>query len=205
MKQRILNHFRQNDEILYRWAIKFKNLPALQKDVPSNYLVRLTYEIVGQQLSGKVADAIFARFKKLFRGAITARKILLLPHQKLRKTGMSNAKARYLKYLAKAIANGTLRLSKLDSLPDEEVKRQLLEVKGIGPWTTEMFLMFTLGREDVFSPGDLGLQKGVRKIYKLAVMPNRKKLEMLIKRWSPYRTWAARILWRSVDEKSPAL
>ncbi len=112
---------------------------------------------------------------------------------------MSNAKAKYLKYLAEAVISGKLQLNKLDSLPDEEVKKQLIQVKGIGPWTAEMFLMFTLGRPDVFSHGDLGLRKGLKKIYGFKKDPSIKKVEKIIQKWSPYKTFASLILWEVIE------
>lgn len=201
MNQKILNHFKLKDKILYKWALKVGKLEEIKKDRPSNYFSRLCYEIVGQQLSGKVASVIFIRFKKLFPGnQVTAKHAVVIPHKKLRGVGMSNAKARYIKYLAKAVLDKKLPLSKFDKMTDKEVQESLLAVKGIGPWTTEMFLMFTLARPDVFSFGDLGLKKGLMKVYKLKKEPIKQKAEKIISRWTPYKSYASRILWRSIDE-----
>jgi len=125
--------------------------------------------------------------------------ILSMSHGQLRATGMSNAKARYVRNLAEEIVHGDLPISSLDSMTDEEVIDKLTKVKGIGPWTAEMFLMFTLGREDVFSFGDLGLKKAIIKIYGFKKDPARKQIEKIISRWSPYKTYASRILWASLE------
>ncbi len=202
MSKKILNHFKLKDKILYQWALKIGKLEEIKKDRPVNYFSRLCYEIVGQQLSGKVASVIFARFKKLFPGSkVTAKKAVFMSHKKLRAIGMSNAKARYVKYLAKAVLDKKLPLSKFDKMTDEKVQESLLAVKGIGPWTAEMFLMFTLARPDVFSFGDLGLKKGLMKVYKLKKEPTSQKTEKIISRWTPYKSYASRILWQSLEEK----
>ncbi len=200
MFKKALNHFKLKDKILYQWALKVGKLEDIKKDRPSNYFSRLCYEIVGQQLSGKVASVIFIRFKKLFPGnKVTAKKAAAISHKKLRGVGMSNAKARYVKYLAKAVLNKTLPLSRFDKMPDEKVKESLLAVKGIGPWTCEMFLMFTLARPDVFSFGDLGLKKGLMKVYRLKKEPSKEKMEKITSKWAPYRSYASRVLWQVIE------
>ncbi len=112
---------------------------------------------------------------------------------------MSNAKAKYVKNLAETIIKGIIEIDNLDDLSDEEVKKELLQVKVIGPWTAEMFLMFTLVRPDVFSHGDLGLKKGIKKIYRFKKDPSIKTVEIIIKKWSPYKTYACLILWESME------
>jgi len=199
MNKKILEHFRKNDPLLHSYAIKVKVIKILKKVDPENYFLKLCDAIAGQQLSGKAADAIFARFKKLYPKGVTPKSVLETNHEKLRSVGMSNAKARYLRNLAGAVVNGKLHLDNLNNLSDEEVKRQLTQVKGIGPWTAEMFLMFTLGREDVFSHGDLGLRKGLKKIYGFKKDPSIKTAERIIKKWSPYKTYASLILWESLE------
>lgn len=203
MDKKVLNHFRKSDKVLYPWVLKSGELEKIKKDKPANYFSRLCYEIIGQQLSGKVAAVIFNRFKNLFRGGrVTAKQTVKLSRRRLRGVGLSNAKAEYLKHLARAVVDKKLPLSKFDKMPDEEVKQSLLAVKGIGPWTCEMFLMFTLAREDVFSLGDLGLKKGLMKIYHLKKEPTEKQMKRIAKNWSPYKTFASRVLWHSLEKKS---
>ncbi|MBI5127025.1 DNA-3-methyladenine glycosylase 2 family protein [Candidatus Roizmanbacteria bacterium] len=199
MDKKILNHFKKNDPLLHAIALKIGVLKIMTKESPENYFIKLCNEITGQQLSGASADAIFKRFKQLYPKGITPKGVLNTSHEKLRAVGMSNAKAKYLRYLAKAVVDKKLQLDKLDSLSDEEVKRQLTQVKGIGPWTAEMFLMFTLSRSNVFSHGDLGLRKGLKKIYGFKKDPSIKTVEKIIKKWSPYKTFGARILWKSLE------
>ena len=199
MDKKILNHFKKHDPLLHSFALKIGVVKVLGKENPRNYFLKLCNEITGQQLSGASADAIFTRFKKLYPKGVTPKAVLGTSHAKLRKVGMSNAKARYLRYLAEAVVEGKLQLNKLDSLPDEEVKKQLIQVKGIGPWTAEMFLMFTLGRPDVFSHGDLGLRKGLKKIYGFKKDPSIKRIEKIISKWSPYKTFASLILWEVLE------
>lgn len=199
MNKKILSHFKKHDPLLHSFAIKIGVVEVFKKENPKNYFLKLCEEIAGQQLSGASADAIFSRFKKLYPKGVTPKTVLKTTHEKLRSVGMSNAKAKYLKNLAQAIVEDKLQLNKLDQLEDEEIKRQLTQVKGIGPWTAEMFLMFTLGRPDVFSHGDLGLRKGLKKIYGFKKDPTKKQAEKIVNKWSPYKTFGSRILWASLE------
>lgn len=202
MNRIIINHFKAKDPTMYRWALKCKDLKEIKKARPDRYFIELCDAIVGQQLSGKAASSIFAKFKKLFSaGKITPRKVSVISHAKLRTAGLSDAKARYLKYLARAVLSKELPLSKLDAMPDEDVTERLIQVKGIGPWTAEMFLMFTLGRKNIFSFGDLGLKKGILKVYNLKALPSKERLEKVIAKWSPYKSYASRILWKSIEKE----
>lgn len=200
MNKKILNHFKKNDPTIYSIAIKIGELETIKKDKPENYFYRLCREIICQQLSDKAGESIFNRFKKLFsKELVKASNIISIPHERLRSSGMSHAKARYVRNLAEAIINGNLPILNLDSMTDEEILETLTKVKGIGPWTAQMFLMFTLGRENIFSHGDLGLKKGMMKIYKLKTEPTKNQIEKIISKWSPYKTYASRILWASLE------
>ena len=199
MNSTILNHFKKNDPLLYSFVLRTKISKTIEKENPKNYFVKLCQEIIGQQLSGRVAEVIFGRFKKLYKGEIVPKKVIETPHEVLRGVGMSNAKAKYVKSLAAEIIGGGLDLDRLDELTDDEVKDHLLRVKGIGPWTAEMFLIFTLGRPDIFSHGDLGLKKGIKKVYGLKKDPSRRTVEKIIKKWSPYKSFASLILWESLE------
>ncbi len=199
MNKAVLDHFKKNDPLLYSFVLRTKISKTLKKESPKNYFVKLCREIIGQQLSGRVAEVIFERFKKLYKGEIVPQKVIETPHEVLRGVGMSNAKAKYVKSLAAEIIGGGLDLDRLDELTDDEVKDHLLRVKGIGPWTAEMFLIFTLGRPDIFSHGDLGLKKGIKKVYGLKKDPSRRTVEKIIKKWSPYKSFASLILWESLE------
>jgi DNA-3-methyladenine glycosylase II len=156
--------------------------------------------IVGQQLSGKAAKTIFTRFQALC-GKISAKRVVALNLEELRSVGISYAKGRALHDLADRIESGLLNLKDIDRIEDEELRHRLIAVRGIGPWTSEIILMFTLHRADVFSAGDLGLQKGVQLVYNLKSLPSHAYVTRVSLGWSPYRTYAALLLWRLVDSK----
>ncbi|MEI6578852.1 MAG: DNA-3-methyladenine glycosylase 2 family protein [Eubacteriales bacterium] len=161
----------------------------------------LTASIVGQQLSGKVADVIYARVNKLCNLNINPRIILELPVEKIRKAGLSYSKINYLKNLASAVEDKSIIFENIDALTNEEIIAMLTAVKGIGQWTAEMFLIFTLGREDVFSAGDGGLQRAVCQIYGIEEKPTKKQLEDISGNWKPYRTYASLYLWDTLNKK----
>jgi len=196
MNRRIFAHFKKNDPLLYSY-IKRVNLP--ERSLPKDLFVDLCDAIISQQLSGKAAATIFTRFQNLFpKKRVTAHGLLSLSDSKIRSCGTSNAKVASLKDLAKKVGNKELDLERLRTLPDEEVMQELVKVKGIGPWTAEMFLMFSLGREDVFSHGDLGLRNAIKKIYGFKKEPTRGQIEKIVNSWSPYRSYACRVLWHSL-------
>ena len=194
-----LNHFKKNDPILYKVALMV-NITGLVK--PEDPFIDLVETIINQQLSDKAAATIFGRFKKLFpEEKITAEKLLKIPDEKIREAGISYSKIKYIKGIAQQIKNKKLNLKNLENLSDEDVINELVKLKGIGAWTAEMYLMFTLARPDVFSAGDLGLQNAIVKLYKIKQKPTRERLLEISIKWSPYRTTASRILWRSLDLK----
>lgn len=198
--KKILNHFKKKDPILYFYALKINQLEPIKKDRPENYFLRLCKEIICQQLSNKAGDVIFGRFQKLFpNDFVQPLDILSISHERLRASGMSNAKAHYVRNLAEEIIHGTSQIYHLDVMSDEEIIKELTRIKGIGRWTAEMFLIFTLGRENIFSFGDLGLKKGIIKIYNLKREPLKKQIEKIISKWSPYKSYASRVLWASLD------
>lgn len=157
----------------------------------------LARSIAGQQLSGKAATTIWGRVEKLLSGEITPIKYLATADEDLRQAGLSGNKTKYIKNLAEAVQNGTIQLDKMKDLTDEEVIAQLTTVKGIGRWTAEMFLIFSLARPDVFSFGDGGLYNAMKKLY--GGVLTRAKQEEITERWKPYRTYASLLLWESLD------
>lgn len=161
----------------------------------------LAESIVSQQLSGKAASAIVDRINILAKTKTfpDAKTILKLHTEDLRKAGLSYAKVAYIKDLAAKTLAGEVEFDKFDQMNDEEIITELTRVKGIGRWTAHMFLMFALGREDIWAVGDLGLKKGVQKLYGLKTLPNEKKMEKIGKKWVPYRSHVALYLWRSLD------
>lgn len=162
-----------------------------------DHFYNLTRNIIYQQLAGKAASTIFGRFKDLV-GDITPAKIIQFEDQSFRDVGLSWAKAKYVKDLASKVQSGEVILTNLDTLDNEAVIAELTKVKGIGRWTAEMFLLFTLHREDVFSYGDLGLKNGLAKLYHLAD-PGREKIDSIAARWSPYESYGSICLWHYLD------
>jgi DNA-3-methyladenine glycosylase II len=161
----------------------------------------LAESIIYQQLSGKAASAIFDHFLDLFprRRFPTPGRLLTVPMARLRSAGLSTQKANYLLDLAAKFCDGTIQPRKFSKMNDEEIAEHLIQVKGIGQWTADMFLMFGLNRPDVLPVGDLGIRNGFRKLYRLRKEPTPDKMIALAEPWRPYRTVAAWYLWRAVE------
>ena len=168
-----------------------------------NICLRLCASIMSQQLSTKVAEVIFKRFLQLFDGAEpTPQQIVKTPFDKLRAIGLSNAKTQYVLNVAQFAIDHNLDDKRLKKMSDEEVIELLTQIKGVGKWTVEMLLMFTLGREDIFSIDDYGIQTAVKKLYVLDDSNKKEFREKLLKisaKWKPYRTYACLHLWRWKD------
>jgi len=164
-----------------------------------NYYESLVEAIITQQLAGSAAKAISNRFHSLYGKSFPKPiDVINTSDSKLRKTGLSRPKIKYIKELSKAIESRKLRMRSLSILKDEEVIEQLTQVKGIGRWTAEMFLIFSLGRMDVLPVGDLGLRKGIQRYNSADELPNAAEIEKLAERWRPYRTVATWYLWKSL-------
>jgi len=164
-----------------------------------NVCLHLCYSIMSQQLSTKVADVFHRRFLSLYGGKEpTPKQIVDTPFEKLRGIGLSNAKANYVFNVCKFFIDEKITDASLHKMSNEELIKYLSQIKGVGQWTVEMILMFTLGREDVFAVDDLGIQQAICKLYKIDAADKKamkqKMLEVSAK-WSPYRTYACRYLW----------
>jgi DNA-3-methyladenine glycosylase II len=160
----------------------------------------LARAIVGQQLSTRAARSIWEKLIGLFGGELpTPEELLRKRRTTLRKAGLSNAKVEFLRDLAAHVKDGRLDLKRLSELPDEDVIAELIEVKGVGQWTAEMFLIFHLARPDVVSVGDLGIRRAVQIAYDMDDLPGPEELEKLAEEWRPHRTLACLYLWRSLD------
>jgi DNA-3-methyladenine glycosylase II len=160
----------------------------------------LARAIVGQQLSTRAARSIWEKLQGLFGGSTpTPEELLRRRPQTLRKAGLSNAKVEFLRDLAGHVKDGRLDLRSLKRLSDEDVVAELIEVKGVGRWTAEMFLIFHLGRPDVVSSGDLGIRRAVQIAYGMDDLPGPEELERIAEEWRPHRTLACLYLWRSLD------
>lgn len=164
------------------------------------YFSDLCESIIGQQLSVKVADVIIQRVKDhLGVKILTVEIIKNADTEELRKLGNSYSKISYMKNLAEHWLNGSIKYNKFSELSDEEIINELVQVKGIGKWTAEMFLIFTLGRQDVFSAGDLILRNFITKNYRVGKKPKLSVLEKKSFKWKPYRTLASRTIWKALQ------
>ena len=170
----------------------------------TNICLRLCRSIVSQQLSTKVADVIYKRFLNLFDGKEpTPDQILAVSAQTLRSIGLSNAKVSYVQNVARYAAEKNMDHKVLNRMSDEEVITHLTSIKGVGRWTVEMLLMFTLGREDICPLDDLGAAQALIKLYGVKIKDKkklRKKMLQIASAWSPYRTYAYLYLWRWRDD-----
>ncbi len=175
----------------------------LELSTRKNIFLSLCNSIMSQQLSTKVADIIQARFVNLFDDKKpTPEKVLQLSHETLRSIGLSNAKVTYVQNVARFAIEKGMNASKLNKMSNEELIAYLTEIKGVGRWTVEMLLMFTLGREDVFAVDDLGIQQAIVSLYNIEnTEPKKIKIKMLSlsENWAPYRTYACMYLWRWKD------
>jgi len=199
-----VRHLKRVDPVLRR-TIKRVGPCRLGRDQDPERFGALADAIIYQQLALKAAQTISRRFWALYSAGDGQSKvkyprpeeILKTPRRKMRAAGLSRQKMAYIRDLALKTSDGTVRLDALDSIPDEEVILLLTQVKGIGRWTAEMFLIFSLGRRDVLPVGDLGLQHAIRLAYKLRKLPSAKKMEKLAEPWRPYRSVATWFLWKS--------
>jgi DNA-3-methyladenine glycosylase II len=167
---------------------------------PGDAYGALLRSIVGQQLSSKAARTIYERLIALFDNRTpTPRELLDTDPEEIRAAGLSRAKVTFLRDLAEHVEDGELDLEKLPELPDEEVLDQLTQVKGLGPWTVDMFLIFHLGRPDVLPVGDQGIRRAVQIEYGLDELPDASELERIAEPWRPHRSLACLYLWRSLD------
>jgi 3-methyladenine DNA glycosylase/8-oxoguanine DNA glycosylase len=159
----------------------------------------LVHAIISQQLSSKAAATIAGRFGALFEGGLTPERVATVSDTELRRVGLSTQKVRYIRDLCGRIQDGSLPLADLDALSDDRVIEALTQVKGIGRWTAEMFLMFRLHRPDVLPVGDLGIVKAVQRAYRLRKVPDARRLVKIGEPWRPYRSVACWYLWASLD------
>lgn len=168
--------------------------------------LRLCSSIMSQQLSVKVADVILRRFLLLFGGKEPSlQQILNIPVEQLRAVGLSNAKAQYVHHVCRFFIEQKLTDARLEKMSNEEAIACLTQIKGVGRWTTEMILMFTLAREDVFAVDDLGIQIAMSNLYKINRTDNKQMKQQMLKKaqkWAPYRTYACMYLWRFKDTKA---
>ena len=168
-----------------------------------DYFQSLLRSIVFQQLSGKAAQTIYERFVNLIpkNSNLCPNEVLKLDKDEMRKAGLSFQKINYVNNLSDYFENNSFQKKDVERMTDEEISKELIQIKGIGQWTIDMFLMFTLNRPDILPYKDLGIQKGIMKILNMKNHPTKKEMENCSSKWRPYRTIACWYLWRMVDDK----
>jgi DNA-3-methyladenine glycosylase II len=198
MHRKALAHLRQADPVL-RKVIEQVGPCRLRPLTEGSHFEFIARSIIYQQLSTKAAATIHGRVQALCGGAVAVEHLSRLPDEALRGAGLSRQKLGYLRDLSARAAAGTLDTVHFPDLPDEEITRQLTQVKGVGVWTAQMFLMFKLGRPDVLPVLDLGIRKGVQRAYRLRKLPDAKRVEKIAAPWAPYRTIGSWYMWRVLE------
>ncbi len=193
-----VRHLKSADPVLAKIIRKVGpcRIPA-PRPGPKSVFESLVMAILYQQLTAKSAGAIYKKFKALYPRYPGPEEVLATSDRALRGAGVSPQKAGYLKDLSAKVVDGTVNLQGLGRLSDEEVVEALTQIRGVGRWTAEMVLIFTLGRPDVLPVGDYGLQKAVRKAYGLRGLPKPGRFQRLAEPWRPYRSTASWYLWAS--------
>lgn len=196
-----LSLFRKNDRRLVAIIDKPVNTLPVQKNIP----LTLVQSIMNQQLNSKVADKIYHRFLQLYGSKEPSlQQIAETPRTALRAIGLSNAKAIYVHNVAEFCQSHEVTDKKLHGMSDEDVMELLTQIKGVGQWTVEILLVFSLGREDVFVIDDYGIQEAMIKLYRIKVLDKkqlREKLTRISDKWRPFRSYACLYLWQWRDEK----
>ncbi len=190
-----ISHLSKDKRI--RKIIEMQEPFVLQKR--KNICLHLCYNIMSQQLSTKVADVFHRRFLNIYNGKEpSAKQIAETPFETLRGIGLSNAKANYVLNVCRFFIDEKLTDARLHNMSNEELIKYLSQIKGVGQWTVEMILMFTIGREDVFAVDDLGIQQAICKLYNISPSDKKAMKQQMLNisaKWSPYRTYACRYLW----------
>ena len=195
-----LEHLSKNDKTL---STIIKNNGICNLTPRKEFFNSLLEAIIGQQLSVKAADSIITRFFAHFGQKPHPADVLNEDPDRMRELGLSNAKVKYVKDLASKILNQEILLDGIDKKTDTQIMDELLKVKGVGTWTVHMFLIFTLGRENVLPAGDLGIKKSIMINYKLKELPTEEQIIKISKRrgWAPHNSLASLYLWKSLDNK----
>jgi DNA-3-methyladenine glycosylase II len=190
-------HLRKADEVMREIIHR---VGPVKLRLEQNRFAMLVRSIISQQISTSAARSIRGRLEDLLApGSITPGDIVTLKAQQLRSVGLSGQKVSYIQDLAGRVHSGEVNLRQIGRLTDERVIERLTRVRGIGHWTAQMFLMFSLGRPDVFPHGDLGIRSAIRRAYGLDELPDRKQSEEIARPWHPHATIASWYLWRSLE------
>ncbi len=196
-----LRHLRSAEPRL-RTLIERHGPPRLQRT--RNSFQSLARSIIYQQLSGQAAATIYRRFMELFptRRFPSPEAVHAMSLAQLRSAGLSEQKATYLHTLAQKYLKGDIQPRRFNHMSGAEITAALTQVKGIGPWTADMFLLFALNRPDVLPVGDLGVRKGMQRLYQLSALPDAETMRQLAAPWQPFRSVGSWYLWRLMEERS---
>lgn len=207
---------------IFRWDVQFKKIHEHFQKTDLNLLFENHYGtplildfdpfasllkcIIHQQLNLAFAHTLTERFVQTFGNEIdgvwfypTPEKVALIRVEQLRELQFSARKAEYVIGIAELVASGALNFNKMDQMTDEEISSELIKIRGVGPWTVQNFLMFALGRENLFPVADIGLQNALRQYYNLEQKPTKVEMERFKEPWEPYLSYAALYLWRSIE------
>ncbi|MBI3209914.1 MAG: DNA-3-methyladenine glycosylase 2 family protein [Candidatus Solibacter usitatus] len=191
-----VNHLKKSDPVL---GAIIRGIGAYSMEQRDPVFATLVRSIVFQQVSTAVARIIYGRVEKSMPSGVTPEAVLRKRATTLRKLGLSQQKPEYIRDLARHTKSGTVDFAALSNLSDEQVIETLTQVKGIGVWTAQMFLMFALARPNVLPTGDFGIRKAMQIAYKLNELPKPQVMEEIAKPWRPYCSVASWYLWRSLD------
>lgn len=192
---RAKRELKKADPVLGALIVRYKGLTLASRGDAFQTLAR---SIVGQQISVKAAQSVWDRFAAAV-GDMQPKRVLKLSEIQLRSCGLSGQKVKYLSDLSERFASGTIDVTNWHDMDDETLITDLTQVKGIGRWTAEMFLIFYLTRPDVFPLGDLGLQRAMSLHYNKGKPLSKRRIAALSKLWTPWRSVATWYLWRSLD------
>ncbi|MCC6601308.1 MAG: DNA-3-methyladenine glycosylase 2 family protein [Crocinitomicaceae bacterium] len=194
-----LEHFERTDR---KMAVLLSSFGKIDFGLSTDHFESLVRAIISQQISTKAAESIFSKVEAGVGGKMEPAVLHRSSPELLRSWGLSPQKQGYIKDLSLHFTDAPEKFSRLHLLPDHEVLDALVEIKGIGKWTGQMFLIFTLGRCDVFAPDDLGLRNAMMRLYNWKTIPDKKKMERKAVKWSPYRSVASLYLWKSLSNKT---
>jgi DNA-3-methyladenine glycosylase II len=194
--QDAIHHLRRSDAVLCTIIDRVGEYQMRFRDPNFETLVK---SIVYQQLSGRVANAIFTRLAQALAGNVTPEGVLKLRPARMRALGLSGQKTAYIRDLARHARDRKVVFEDLLELPDDDVITRLTQVKGVGVWTAHMFLIFALRRTDILPTGDLGIRNAMRKAYGLDELPSPAEMQVIAEKWRPYCSVASWYLWRSLE------
>ena len=197
--RKAINHLKKSDPVL---AAIIERIGPFRMQYGDPTFHTLAESILYQQLNGKAAETIFNRFTALAGDPLTPQGILKLSDAQMRGVGLSRQKTAYLRDLSEKTKAGLLEFERMTDTSDDEVIAHLTQVKGVGVWTAQMFLMFTLRRPDILPTGDYGIQAAIKKYYKKRKWPKPAVMLKIAKPWVPYRSIASWYLWKSLDTKT---